>query len=94
LGQERSVKAEGGEKREFLGTNAKSSRSSVPCPGGSIFRLPVREIVRLRFKIVDSSGQIGHFLLQMYLNFPRLTPNPLRPRAFGGKNWGEKGNPE
>ena len=36
-------------------------------------------------KVIDSAAGFGRFLPQMALNFPCLPPNPLRPRAFGGK---------
>ena len=48
------------------------------------FRLPVRETVRLRVKIVDSAAGFGRFLPAMALISPYLPPNPLRPRTFGG----------
>ena len=62
-----------------------SSGDGAPCPPNSIFRLPIGGTVLRYVKMVDSSGQFWRFLPAMALIAPCLPPNPLRPRAFGGK---------
>ncbi len=50
------------------------------------FRLPVRETVRLRVKIVDSAAGFGRFLPAMALISPYLPSDP-GPSA-GWEAWG------
>jgi len=54
-------------------------------PGSRNFPTGSRAKGEFSEKTVDSPGQIGRFLSAMALNAPYLPPNPLRPRAFGGK---------
>ena len=54
-------------------------------PGGRDFWRSLGEEANFSRKIVDALSRIGQFSPVMALNFPYLSPNPLRPRAFGGK---------
>jgi len=54
-------------------------------PGRRDFWRSLGEKANFSRKIVDSVAGFGRFLPQMAPNFPYLPPNPLRPRAFGGK---------
>lgn len=65
------------------------NRAGAKICADAIFRLVALKTVRRRVKIVDSSPQIGRFLPAMALIAPYLPPNPVQPRAFGGKNRSE-----
>ncbi len=54
-------------------------------PGGRDFWRSLGEKANFSLKIVDALSRIGRFLTVMALNFPYLPPNPIQPRAFGGK---------